>query len=122
MTNLCLQIPESLNFKVRFALNVIKGGGPKSQFYLMDMGSCWKNNGQPCNGDVTSNVTRYNEMIINANISSWCHPDHLGVCPPYHTFPNGTEIFKDLDQVVEWIVISTSLYRSKWYNKRQYSF
>ncbi|KAK4857433.1 hypothetical protein QYF36_000642 [Acer negundo] len=88
-------IPESPNFKVRFALNVIKGGGPKSQFYLMDMGSCWKNNGQPCNGDVTSDVTRYSEMIINPNISSWCHPDHLGVCPPYHTFPNGTRVHRN---------------------------
>ncbi|KAK1556293.1 hypothetical protein Q3G72_002173 [Acer saccharum] len=88
-------IPESPNFKVRFALNVIKGGGPKSQFYLMDMGSCWKNNGQPCNGDVTSDVTRYNEMIINPNISSWCHPDHLGVCPPYHTFSNGTRVHRN---------------------------
>ncbi|KAL5774201.1 hypothetical protein ACOSP7_011758 [Xanthoceras sorbifolium] len=83
-------IPESPNFKVRFSLNVIKGGGPNSQFYLMDMGSCWKNNGQPCNDNVTSDVTRYSEMIINPNITSWCHPDHLGVCPPYHSFPNGT--------------------------------
>ncbi|KAF8391193.1 hypothetical protein HHK36_023495 [Tetracentron sinense] len=32
-------------------------GGPSSQFYLMDMGSCWKNNGQPCDGDVTTDVT-----------------------------------------------------------------
>ncbi|KAK1556901.1 hypothetical protein Q3G72_014222 [Acer saccharum] len=88
-------IPESPNFNVRFALNVIKGGGPKSQFYLMDMGSYWKNNGQPCNGDVTSDVTRYNEMIINPNISSWCHPDHLGVCPPYHTFSNGTRVHRN---------------------------
>ncbi|TXG47689.1 hypothetical protein EZV62_026983 [Acer yangbiense] len=60
--------PKSPNFKVRFTLNVIKGGGPKSQFYLMDMGSCWKNNGQPY---------------------------HLGVCPPYHTFPNGTRVHRN---------------------------
>ncbi|KAJ7968778.1 Serine/threonine protein kinase [Quillaja saponaria] len=44
-------IPESPNFKVRFSLNVITGGGPNSQFYLMDIGSCWKNNGQLCDGD-----------------------------------------------------------------------
>ncbi|KAK4858476.1 hypothetical protein QYF36_017005 [Acer negundo] len=43
---------------------------------------------------------------LNADLSkglvgniSWCHPDHLGVCPPYHTFPTGTEIFKGPDQV-----------------------
>lgn len=88
-------IPESPNFKVRFTLNVINGGGPSSQFYLMDMGSCWKNDGKPCDGNVTSDVTRYSEMIINPNISSWCHPSNLNVCPPYHTFPDGTRIHRN---------------------------
>ncbi|KAK4259537.1 hypothetical protein QN277_005859 [Acacia crassicarpa] len=85
-------IPESPNFKVRFTLNVLEGGGSNSQFYLMDIGSCWKNNGQPCDGDVTTDVTRYSEMIINPNITSWCHKDNLKVCPPYHTLPNGTRV------------------------------
>ncbi|OWM65533.1 uncharacterized protein LOC116192784 isoform X2 [Punica granatum] len=88
-------IPESPNFRVRFTLNVIRGGGPNSQFYLMDMGSCWKNNGQPCDGDVTSDVTRYSEMIINPNATSWCHPGNLNVCPPYHTFSNGTWVHRN---------------------------
>ncbi|KAF7840358.1 uncharacterized protein G2W53_002656 [Senna tora] len=87
-------IPESPNFKVRFTLNVLQGGGPSSQFYLIDIGSCWKNNGQPCDGDVTSDVTRYSEMIINPNITSWCHKHNLNVCPPYHTFPNGTRVHR----------------------------
>lgn len=90
-----MQIPESPNFKVRFTLNVINGGGPSSQFYLMDMGSCWKNDGKPCDGNVTSDVTRYSEMIINPNISSWCHPNNLNACPPYHTFPDGTRIHRN---------------------------
>ncbi|MED6157342.1 hypothetical protein PIB30_022309 [Stylosanthes scabra] len=47
-------IPESPNFKVRFTLNVLKGGGNSSQFYLIDIGSCWKNNGKPCDGDVSN--------------------------------------------------------------------
>ncbi|KAK6917731.1 hypothetical protein RJ641_018482 [Dillenia turbinata] len=88
-------IPESPNFKVRFTLNVIKGGGPKSQFYLMDIGSCWKNNGQPCNGDVTSDVTRYSEMILNPETQAWCKPDALHDCPSYHTFPNGTRVHRN---------------------------
>ncbi|GLU13850.1 hypothetical protein SLE2022_304600 [Rubroshorea leprosula] len=87
-------IPESPNFKVRFTLNIIRGGGPKSQFYLMDMGSCWKNNGQPCDGNVTSDVTRYSEMIINPNASAWCSPTRLDMCPPYHTFPNGARVHR----------------------------
>lgn len=87
-------IPESPNFKVRFNLKVLEGGGSKSQFYLMDIGSCWKNNGQPCDGDVTTDVTRYSEMIINPSTTSWCHKDNLNVCPPYHTFPNGTRVHR----------------------------
>ncbi|XWS27414.1 hypothetical protein CRYUN_Cryun26dG0113100 [Craigia yunnanensis] len=79
---------------LRFSLNITKGGGPKSQFYLLDMGSCWKNNGKPCDGDVNTDVTRYSEMIINPNVEAWCKPDHLDACPPYHTLPNGTWIHR----------------------------
>ncbi|XP_049371825.1 uncharacterized protein LOC125836664 [Solanum verrucosum] len=87
-------IPESPNFKVRFTLNVTQGGGPHSQFYLMDMGSYWKNNGKPCDGNVTSDVTRYSEMILNLETPSWCKPDDPKLCPPYHTFPNGTKVHR----------------------------
>ncbi|KAK3035063.1 hypothetical protein RJ639_034853 [Escallonia herrerae] len=87
-------IPESPNFKVRFTLNVIRGGGPNSQFYLMDMGSCWKNNGQQCDGNVTSDVTRYSEMILNPDTPAWCRPDRVNLCPPYHTFSNGTRVHR----------------------------
>ncbi|KAL0442606.1 UNVERIFIED_CONTAM: hypothetical protein Slati_1983300 [Sesamum latifolium] len=88
-------IPESPDFKVRFRLNVIKGGGGGSQFYLLDMGSCWKNNGQPCDGDVTSDVTRYSEMILNPETPSWCRADDIKLCPPYHTFSNGTRVHRN---------------------------
>ncbi|PIN06691.1 hypothetical protein CDL12_20754 [Handroanthus impetiginosus] len=88
-------IPESPDFKVRFTLNVIRGGGRNSQFYLMDIGSCWKNNGQPCDGDVTSDVTRYSEMVLNPETPSWCHADDFKLCPPYHTFPNGTRVHRN---------------------------
>ncbi|KAL0301275.1 UNVERIFIED_CONTAM: hypothetical protein Sradi_6404300 [Sesamum radiatum] len=63
-------------------------------FYLMDIGSCWKNNGKPCDGDVTTDVTRYSEMIINPSIKAWCNPQHLRLCPPYHTFSNGTRVHR----------------------------
>ncbi|KAL0320571.1 UNVERIFIED_CONTAM: hypothetical protein Sradi_5318600 [Sesamum radiatum] len=88
------RIPKSPDFTVRFTLDIKQGGGPKSQFYLMDIGSCWKNNGQPCNGDVTTDVTRYSEMIINPGIGSWCNPTSLASCPPYHTLPNGTRVLR----------------------------
>ncbi|XP_021750473.1 uncharacterized protein LOC110716151 [Chenopodium quinoa] len=86
---------ESPNFTVRFTLNVTRGRGSKTQFYLMDMGSCWKNNGKPCDGDVTSDVTRYSEMIITPETEPWCKPDRLELCPPYHTFLNGTRVHRN---------------------------
>ncbi|KAJ0025863.1 hypothetical protein Pint_07480 [Pistacia integerrima] len=41
------KLPESPNFKVRLTLDVKHGGGSNSQFYLLDIGSCWKNSGEP---------------------------------------------------------------------------
>lgn len=90
-----LQLPESPNFKVRLRLDIKKGGGPKSQFYLMDIGSCWKNNGDPCDGNVQTDITRYSEMIINPATPAWCSPTNIGNCPPYHITPNDTKILRN---------------------------
>ncbi|KAJ8532293.1 hypothetical protein K7X08_012216 [Anisodus acutangulus] len=68
----------SPNFKVKFTLDIKRGGGPSSQFYLMDMGSCWKNNGQPCDGDVTTDVTHYTMPTLLA----------------YHTSANGIRVHR----------------------------
>lgn len=87
-------VPRSPDFKVRFKLDIRKGGGRNSQFYLMDIGSCWKNNGKPCDGDVTSDVTRYSEMIINPSTEAWCTPKDLRLCPVFHTFSNGTRVHR----------------------------
>ncbi|KAH8968635.1 hypothetical protein BDL97_03G137900 [Sphagnum fallax] len=81
----------------------ISGGYPwdtrgmmqQSQFYLIDIGGCWKNNGGTCDGDVDSDVTRYVEMIINPQTPSWCRPDSLDLCPPYHVSINGTKIYRE---------------------------
>ncbi|PKU87613.1 uncharacterized protein LOC110107069 [Dendrobium catenatum] len=88
-------IPQSPDFKVRLRLDIKQGGGPKSQFYLLDMGSCWKNNGEPCDGNVETDVTRYSEMILNPDTDAWCHKDSLNNCPPYHTFPNSSRIHRN---------------------------
>ncbi|KAL0351291.1 UNVERIFIED_CONTAM: hypothetical protein Scaly_1517800 [Sesamum calycinum] len=89
------KLPESPNFKVRLTLDVKQGGGPNSQFYLLDIGSCWKNNGDPCDGDVLTDVTRYSEMIINPATTSWCRPDKLLSCPPYHISSTGEIIHRN---------------------------
>ncbi|KAH9289180.1 hypothetical protein KI387_033297 [Taxus chinensis] len=79
-----MKAPTSPNFRVRLTLNVTRGGGPQSQFYLVDIGGCWKNDGRPCDGDVATDVTRYSEMIINPNTGSACSATNLRACPPYH--------------------------------------
>ncbi|XP_059643681.1 uncharacterized protein LOC132285505 isoform X2 [Cornus florida] len=90
-----LKTVKSPNFKVRLTLDVKQGGGSKSQFYLIDMGSCWKNNGAPCDGDVTTDVTRYSEMIINPETPATCSATALGKCPPFHITPNNTKIHRN---------------------------
>ncbi|XP_011031548.1 PREDICTED: uncharacterized protein LOC105130652 isoform X4 [Populus euphratica] len=89
------KLPDSPNFKVKLTLNVTRGGGGNSQFYLLDIGSCWKNNGDPCDGDVLTDVTRYSEMIINPATSSWCRPDNQVSCPPYHVSLTGEKIYRN---------------------------
>uniref|UniRef100_A0A7N0ZZ30 DUF7705 domain-containing protein n=1 Tax=Kalanchoe fedtschenkoi TaxID=63787 RepID=A0A7N0ZZ30_KALFE len=89
------QLPESPSFKVKLTLDVKHGGGPSSQFYLLDIASCWKNNGNPCDGDVLTDVTRYSEMIINPATTSWCRPDNLVSCPPYHVSSTGEKILRN---------------------------
>ncbi|KAI5063284.1 hypothetical protein GOP47_0021831 [Adiantum capillus-veneris] len=79
-----IKVPESPNFIAKLTLDVLQGGGSASQFYLMDIGGCWKNDGSECNGDTSSDVTRYSEMIINPNTDNWCKPNALSMCPPYH--------------------------------------
>jgi len=90
-----IQLPESPNFKVKLRMDIKQGGGSKSQFYLLDMGSCWKNNGAPCDGDLLSDVTRYSEMIINPETPAWCSPKGLGNCPPYHITPDNKKIHRN---------------------------
>lgn len=87
--------PESPNFKVRVRLDIKKGGGAKSQFYLVDIGSCWKNNGAACDGDVVTDVTRYSEMIINPETPATCCPKRLKSCPPFHITRDNRKIYRN---------------------------
>ncbi|XP_044503973.1 uncharacterized protein LOC123224394 [Mangifera indica] len=88
-------LPESPNFKVRLTLDIKQGGGPQSQFYLLDIGSCWKNDGRACDGDVLTDVTRYSEMIINPTTPAWCSPSSMKNCPPYHITLDNTKIYRN---------------------------
>ncbi|GER25421.1 biotin carboxyl carrier protein of acetyl-CoAcarboxylase [Striga asiatica] len=82
-----------------------------SQFYLFDIGSFWKNNVDPYDYDVITDVTRYSKMIINPSTLSWCRLDNLVSCPPYHSFdicdpysnPQAQELVQNLPHP-EWVV------------------
>ncbi|CAA7059404.1 unnamed protein product [Microthlaspi erraticum] len=98
---------KSPNFKVTFKLEVLKGGGSGSQFYLMDMGSCWKNDGRDCDGDVTTDVTRTDkEKFPYEAYHYYCVPGNARfaespyeVCDPYSN-PQPQEILQILPHPV----------------------
>ena len=100
--------PKSPIFEGKFRLEIKQGGGPNSQFYLKDMGGCWKNKGKPCDGDAITDVARYRKMIVNPETKSWCQPENLKLCPPYHSFSNGIKILMTTSEHL-WCAPGTAL-------------
>jgi hypothetical protein len=87
----------SPGFVVQITLNVTECNAPGAQFYMPELGGCWKNNGQPCDGDLASDCTRYICFIINPGVYSHkgCKSTNQNRCPPYHTFTNGTRVYRN---------------------------
>jgi hypothetical protein len=60
------------------------------------MGSCWKDAGVECDGDITTDVTRYLLFQVPtpgaAPSAQRCGPgpEQLALCPPAHRYRNGT--------------------------------
>ncbi len=89
------------NFQVVQWTNItLWPGGP--DFYFLNMGSCWKDSGISCDGDITTDVTRYLLFQIPApgsavNATTRCGPGaaQRALCPPFHLYRNGTLV--DLD-------------------------
>ena len=88
------------NFQVIQWTNItLWPGGPG--FYFLNMGGCWKDTGIECDGDITTDVTRYllfqipsppggDETQVKA---MRCGPDseeQRALCPPFHRYRNGT--------------------------------
>nr|DAD43870.1 TPA_asm: hypothetical protein HUJ06_002100 [Nelumbo nucifera] len=80
----------SPDFEVIFTLNVLKGGGANSQFNLLEMRSCWRNEGLRCEGNSRIDVNRYFRMILSPNTTALCSPTNLKACPPYHITRGGS--------------------------------
>lgn len=88
------------DFRVRFWLN-ISAFDATSSFYFLNTGSCWKLDGRQCDGDLTSDVTRYILLDLNAQSHTIggpggrrvrCGPSTEDVvfCPRWHKRADGT--------------------------------
>jgi hypothetical protein len=92
----------SNNFQVIVWTNItLWQGGPG--FYFLNMGACWKDAGIECDGDITTDVTRYLLFQIPSppgikfngenKTAMRCGPDseeERALCPPSHRYRNGT--------------------------------
>ncbi|XVF32987.1 hypothetical protein REPUB_Repub17cG0129800 [Reevesia pubescens] len=65
------------------------------RYHYETRGMMHTNNGKPCDGDVLTDVTRYNEMIINLDTPDWCSPKGLVNCPQYHITPDNKKIYRN---------------------------
>lgn len=71
------------------------------------MGGCWKDNGAQCDGDITTDVTRYLLFQVPSATPTTpgsgsrsverCGPSEsqLHLCPPYHRYRNGTVVYRE---------------------------
>ena len=63
-----------------------------TSFYLLNMGACWKNDGTACDGNTSTDVTRYLLMETNPGYDGGCKPETPLLCPRLHRFLNGTVV------------------------------
>ena len=63
-------------------------------FYLPQWSGCWKLDGRLCDGDLTSDITRYAVLTIDEE-SRLCRPDNIINCPPTHTRSDGTVVRRE---------------------------
>ncbi len=84
--------PRSPDFLVRFFLNITAYSGASSMYFI-NMGGCWKLDGRPCDGNTTTDVTRYALMDTGGPLI--CSAAKQTSCPPYHTFINGSKVLRN---------------------------
>ena len=65
-------------------------------FYMPCYGGCWKLSGEPCDGDLNNDATRYVCFQINAPAGDdGCSPSNQNACPLIHYSLNGTAIYSN---------------------------
>lgn len=71
--------------------------------YFLNMGACWKDDGRECDGDLSTDVTRYVMFQFhNGSVGTAAekaraercgpHASQLHLCPPSHTYRNGSSV------------------------------
>ncbi len=80
-----LSLPSAPDFIVRVLLNVtyFEPASTPVQFYMPEMASCWKLNGSECDGDVSSDITRYFEFVVSPQAGPCGSAQSYADCPPY---------------------------------------
>lgn len=78
-------------------LNVTECNSPHAQSYMPESGGCWKNDGQPCDGDLTTDSTRCIGFIVNPGVFGHksCKPTSQGSCLLYHIFTSGARVYRN---------------------------
>jgi hypothetical protein len=86
----------TLGTSLQVRLRIIEAGEVHTQFYLPEISGCWKLDGSPCDGNLTTDVTRYICYMISPNVKTGsCSATHQASCPPYHVFLNGTVVYRN---------------------------
>ena len=83
------------HFHLRLHFNVSLCTSTTAQFYLPEVGGCWKTDGHSaCDGDAHTDVTRYVNFIVNPGLLNRgsCSVSQPNRCPPTHTFRNGSVV------------------------------
>ena len=76
-------------------LNVLNNGVGHNQFYLPEISGCWKLNGEPCDGDLMTDVTRYICFGMDPKENNGCTAENQNVCPPSHMKIDGTLVYRN---------------------------
>lgn len=63
-------------------------------FYLPQWSGCWKLDGQLCDGDLVTDITRYAVLTVDS-MPRLCRPDNILHCPPIHTRANGSTVHRE---------------------------
>lgn len=85
-------VPSSSRMLVKLTVLGTDSAAAGGQFYLPEISGCWKLDGQPCDGDLSTDVTRYLCFVLNPSVRPHCSAQSQSHCPPWHMLAATGEI------------------------------